>query len=88
MDVFAYSLRGMGYSLTPTIVSLCGVCGVRIIWIYTFFAMPELHNLQGLAISYPVSWVITFLVHFVGFCVLFRKREQAALLRSEQVAAE
>ena len=36
MDVFAYSLRGMGYSLTPTIVSLCGVCGVRIIWIYTF----------------------------------------------------
>lgn len=88
MDVFAYSLRGMGYSLTPTIVSLCGVCGVRIIWIYTFFAMPELHNLQGLAISYPVSWVITFLAHFVGFCVLFRKREQAALLRSEQVAAE
>ena len=88
MDVFAYSLRGMGYSLTPTIVSLCGVCGVRIIWIYTFFAMPELHNLQGLAISYPVSWVITFLVHFVGFCVLSRKREQAALLRSEQVAAE
>lgn len=88
MDVFAYSLRGMGYSLTPTIVSLCGVCGVRIIWIYTFFAMPELHNLQGLAISYPVSWVITFLAQFVGFCVLFRKREQAALLRSEQVAAE
>lgn len=88
MDVFAYSLRGMGYSLTPTIVSLCGVCGVRIIWIYTFFAMPELHNLQGLAISYPVSWGITFLAQFVGFCVLFRKREQAALLRSEQVAAE
>jgi len=65
MDVFALSLRAIGYSLAPTIVSLLGVCGIRIVWIYTIFLIPDYHNLQSLAISYPISWLVTGLIHFI-----------------------
>ncbi len=39
MDVTCGSIRGLGYSVTPTIVSLAGACGLRILWI--------LHSFRG-----------------------------------------
>ena len=38
MDVVCGSVRGLGSSVVPTIVSLTGACGLRILWIYTIFA--------------------------------------------------
>ena len=73
MDVLANSLRGIGYSVLPMIVSLAGVCGIRILWIYTIFPLEEFHNIQGLAISYPISWVVTATVHFICFMIMFKK---------------
>ncbi len=73
MDVFAYALRGIGYSVLPTIVSLCGACGLRIIWIYTIFKQDAFHSISGLAISYPISWIITAGVHLICFIILFKK---------------
>ena len=37
MEVLVGSLRGMGYSVLPMLVSLTGACGLRIIWIFTIF---------------------------------------------------
>ncbi len=34
MDVMVGVLRGMGYSVTPTVVSLLGACGLRLLWIF------------------------------------------------------
>ncbi len=73
MDTMAFALRGIGYSLVPMIVSLIGSCAFRIFWIYTFFRMDALHNIGGLVLSYPISWIITFGVHTIMFIVLFRK---------------
>lgn len=73
MDTFAYSLRGLGYSLLPAIVSLCGACGLRILWIYTIFPMPAYHSLKYLCLSYPVSWFITALIHL--FCLFILKKK-------------
>ena len=71
MDVLAGSLRGLGYSVLPMIVSLLGACGLRILWIFTVFRMfptpPILYT------SYPVSWGITLTVHFICFHILFNK---------------
>ena len=78
MDVFVGSLRGMGTSLLPMVVSMLGACGLRILWIYTIFAAD--HTLFMLYLSYPVSWVITAAVHFVCYLVIKRK-----LLRREGV---
>ena len=73
MDTFAYSLRGIGYSFTPMIVSLIGVCGIRIVWIYTIFKIEKFHNIAGLAMSYPVSWVITLTICIILFIILFKR---------------
>lgn len=65
MDVIVGSLRGMGYSIMPMIVSLTGACLFRVIWIFTIFAID--HSLFVLYISYPISWILTFIVHFICY---------------------
>ncbi len=73
MDVMVGILRGLGYSVMPMIVSLIGACGLRLIWIFTFFQMEMFHTIQSLYITYPVSWFITFATHVVCFLVVRRK---------------
>lgn len=71
MEVLVGSLRGMGYSVLPMLASIAGVCGIRIMWIYTIFALN--HKLESLYFSYPISWAITALVHLICILVVRRK---------------
>lgn len=71
MDTACGSIRGLGYSIAPTIVSLTGACFLRIVWIYTIFQLD--HTLVNLYISYPISWAVTFAAHMICFIVFFRK---------------
>lgn len=73
MDCIVGSIRGMGYAVAPTIVSMLGACGLRILWIFTVFAIPEYHTEFMLFLSYPISWSITFLVHMICFIFMRRK---------------
>lgn len=73
MDVIVGSLRGMGYAVMPMIVSLIGACGLRLIWIFTFFRMETFHTQASLYMTYPVSWLITFLAHVVCFVIVRRR---------------
>lgn len=73
MDAIVGSIRGMGYGVTPTIVSMLGACGLRILWIATIFRIPQYHTPEMLFLSYPVSWIITFLAHLVCFLIMRRK---------------
>ena len=72
MDVMVGSIRGMGYSIMPMIVSLLGACGLRVVWIFTVFAFYR--SPQVLYISYPVTWTVTFLVHFVCFMMGYKEK--------------
>lgn len=76
MDVSTGALRGMGASLTPMLISVLGVCGFRVLWIYTIFQMPAYHTPQCLYISYAVSWILTFLCQMAAFIVFFRREER------------
>lgn len=67
MDVMVGALRGIGYSMIPMLVSIVGVCGVRILWLATVFQIPEYHNIEMIYFSYPVSWTLTFLVQVLCF---------------------
>ncbi len=73
MDVMVGVLRGIGYSIMPMIVSLCGACGIRLIWIATVFKIPEYHNIETVYISYPISWFITFGAHLLCYFIVRRK---------------
>ena len=71
MDTMVGQLRGIGYSIMPMIVSLTGACLLRIVWIMTIFAVY--HTQTALYISYPISWLATFLVHMLCYMVVSRK---------------
>lgn len=82
MDVMVGSIRGMGYSIMPMVVSLLGACGLRVVWIFTVFTFYR--SPQVLYISYPVTWTVTFLVHFVCFMMGYKEKCKTGKL-SEQV---
>ena len=55
------------------LISVLGVCGIRIGWIATIFRIPQFHTPQCLYASYPISWGITFLCQMVAFVYVYRK---------------
>lgn len=60
-------LRGFGISLAPAILTIIGVCGVRIIWIYSVF--PLHRTFRTIMVAYPVSLSITALLIFFAVLV-------------------
>lgn len=71
MEVAVGGLRGMGRSFLPLAASVAGVCGIRIVWIYTAFAWER--TLIVLYLCYPVSWLITLAIE-IGCYVAVRKK--------------
>ncbi|MBR3867842.1 MAG: MATE family efflux transporter [Clostridia bacterium] len=67
-DVTASQIRGMGKSLEPMIISLVGVCGVRLMWI--FVILPDNYSLIDLYWAYPISWAIAFFALFALYLIL------------------
>ena len=73
MDVSTGALRGLGESFIPMAISVLGVCGMRIGWIYTIFQLSRYHTPQSLFVSYPISWTLTFLCQMIAFHQVYRK---------------
>ena len=71
-DILSGSMRGVGHSLVPAMITIAGVCGVRLIWIYTVFA--KVKTFEILMMIYPVSWAITA-VGIIGAYFVIRKKE-------------
>ena len=59
-EVFVGSLRGLGYSIGPTVLMIMGICVSRIVWIEVVFC--RFRQLDVLLLGYPMSWVL------VGVC--------------------
>ncbi|RHV66514.1 MATE family efflux transporter [Clostridium sp. OM02-18AC] len=71
MDLFPGSLRGMGHSGVPMILSVLGTVGTRLIWIFGVF--PQHRSLYVLFISYPASWFITIVMQVLCFYFVRKK---------------
>lgn len=82
MDLFPGSLRGMGKSIVPMILSVIGTVGTRIVWIFGIF--PRFRSLKILFISYPVSWIITIILQVI--CFIFVRRIVYAPLKKREAA--
>ena len=74
MDVLASCLRGRGYSVLPMVVSLVGSCLLRLVWIATIFQL--FRSTTTLYLSYPISWILTALVHLGCLLVVRHKMKQ------------
>lgn len=81
MDVLVGALRGMGSPWMPMIVSIVGVCGIRITWIYTVFRFY--HTPESLYVSYIVSWLATAAVQFICYLVVSKKYKALAKERTQ-----
>ena len=71
MEVGSGIVRGLSKPVASTAVTLTGCCTFRIIWI--FFVYPHFQTLECIYISYPISWGITALCHFI-FAVVTRNK--------------
>lgn len=72
MDVLSGTLRGMGASTVPMVVTILGACGLRILWVATVF--QQYKTLESLFLVFPVSWIVTIVALSVCFMVIWKKR--------------
>lgn len=72
MDVLSGSLRGMGASTVPMVVTILGACGLRIVWIATVF--QKVKTLESLFLVFPVSWIVTIIALTICFMIIWKKR--------------
>ncbi len=73
MDTTTGVIRGMGYSMITLFITVIGACGLRILWIFTIFSIPEYHTPTCLFLSYPLTWAITTIAEIIAFIVIYKK---------------
>lgn len=57
-------LRGFGISLIPAVLTIIGVCGVRIFWVFVIFPMHR--SFTVIMAAYPLSLATTALLIFLA----------------------
>ena len=62
LDIIVNSLRGMGHTMLPTIITVVGVCCIRLLWIW--FIFPTHNTLNVIYMCYPLSWTVTSIIQF------------------------
>lgn len=70
-DIAVGAMRGMGNSTVPMIISVLGICVLRIVWLYTVF--KAVRTFEMLIISYPVSWLITLIMQYICYGIVKRR---------------
>ena len=85
IEVFSGSLRGVGDSLVATVITLGGVCVLRLIWLLVIVPMNT--TLQMILLSYPITWSITssmFIIYYLKGGWLQRAIRRAGLQEAAQ----
>ena len=60
IEIISGAMRGYGNSLIPAVITLFGVCGTRVTWVYTIFTGDP--TFACLMMVFPVSWGVTAVV--------------------------
>lgn len=73
-------MRGLGKSVLPMVVSICGICVFRVLWV--LIILPIYHTANILFVSYPISWALTLAIQVICFTII-RKSVFEKMLRQE-----
>ena len=65
VEVYAGTMRGVGYSLVPTVITSIFICLFRVIWLITVVA--RFHIMELLVVCYPVSWAMCAIAFHVTY---------------------
>ncbi|NCB93697.1 MAG: MATE family efflux transporter [Clostridia bacterium] len=72
IEILTSALRGIGDVMIPMIMTCCGVCLLRVLWIA--FIVPLKPGLNTIIISYPITWFITAILFIVYYTIRTKKR--------------
>ena len=78
MNASTGCLRGLGYSLLSSILTLSGACALRLFWVWA--VLPHWKTMTCLLISYPVSWTMVGTLATCAVILIYRRivRKQCA----------
>ena len=65
IEVFSGALRGTGDALIPSILTLSGVCALRIVWLLG--VVPLNRTLNMVLFCYPLTWTVTSILFIVYY---------------------
>ena len=71
-EIFSGAMRGYKRSAVPAAISIIGICGTRILWVHTGFAM--LPTYAHLILAYPLSWAVTAVAQGIAYVLVMRAR--------------
>ncbi|WFA09012.1 MATE family efflux transporter [Tissierella sp. Yu-01] len=72
IEILSGSLRGLGNTLIPMIMTGIGVCALRVMWI--LIAVPIWPSIITVMMSYPITWIVTSIL-FVIYYIYYTKKE-------------
>ncbi|MEG0639681.1 MAG: MATE family efflux transporter [Clostridia bacterium] len=65
VEVLSGAVRGAGDSLIPTLMTLTGICLLRMVWVMGI--TPSYHSLPFMLLSYPITWTITSIMFVIYY---------------------
>ena len=73
IEIYSCALRGMGDVVIPTIMTMMGICGFRVLW--SIFVVPLNPSMELISWSYPYSWALTSLCFVIYYRYKIKKLE-------------
>lgn len=63
IEILSGAIRGVGKSFYPMIISIFGICFLRLLYIWI---VPNISNtVEAICLSYPFSWIITGILYII-----------------------
>ena len=78
IEILSGSLRGLGNVAVPTVLTLSGICVLRVLWV--FFIVPLNPALENVMVVFPISWGVTavlFVIYYLYDRQRRKKRQKA-----------
>ena len=66
IELLAGAIRGAGKSLVPMLISVFGVCGLRLLWLLA--VVPFHRTVPMVELSYPITWTVTSIALAIYYC--------------------
>ena len=71
VEIFSGVLRALGTALIPMIITLSGICFLRVVWVLTQF--PTHKYVETVEASYPITWIVTSILFLIYYLIYTKK---------------
>lgn len=82
-DCIPYALRGLKKSTPTMIISLIGICGLRVLFLLTIYKLDYFHNGFWLFMMFPISWSITGILQVILLTIEYNKLKRINLVNRQ-----